>query len=140
MANGKRMKKSIDIDAGTVSFEFPGLGEVLTLTMSELNEEIQTHLMYHGALQKCGDGGAVGKDASDEDCFAGVKTVIDQLIAGEWSTKRAAMDSDSKQAMAWLKKHAEDKHAEIMELSGDAKREAIAAWTAKYNAALAAEV
>lgn len=136
----RRMKKNYDEDAGTCSFTFENLGETLTLSMSDLSEDIQRKLMYHGAIQKIGDGGAVGKDATDQDCYNGVKSVIDQLLAGEWTTKRAALDTDSKRALDWLKVHAEDDYNRLMALEGDAKREAITKWTDSYNTAIAKEV
>ena len=80
-----------DSDGVHVSFKF-GNGEELTLDVSSLDQDIQTNLMIHGALQKIGDSyaGAAGDYAF---AIANAKKVIDNLVAGEWKSAREGGES-----------------------------------------------
>lgn len=77
-----------------VSFIF-GNGQELTLDVSTLDENIQTNLMIHGALQKIGDSyaGAAGDYAF---AVAGAQKVIDNLLGGEWKSAREGSGGESK--------------------------------------------
>ncbi len=73
-------------DGNIVSFKF-GNGAELTLDVSTLDQEIQTNLMIHGALQKIGDSYA-GAAGDYDFAIAAAKKVIDNLLAGEWKSGR----------------------------------------------------
>lgn len=77
-------KKSYDESTGVVSIEF-GNGKVVELDTNTCSPEMKTLLMLHGASQKIGDSyaGAKGDFAS---AIASAQGVIDQLLAGEWTS------------------------------------------------------
>jgi hypothetical protein len=69
-----------------VSIKF-GNGSALSLDVSTLDQDIQTELMIHGALQKIGDSyaGAAGDYAFAETAAS---KVIENLVAGLWKSAR----------------------------------------------------
>jgi hypothetical protein len=87
MSEETKVKFAEKSSEGTsVSFKF-GNGTELVLDVSTLNEDIQTELMLHGALQKIGDSYAGA--AGDYDFAIGnAQKVIDNLIAGAWKAAR----------------------------------------------------
>lgn len=85
----KKVKFCEKTSEGTiVSFKF-GNGEVRSLDLSTLSEDIQQELMLHGALQKLGDSYA---SAGGDFAFgiAAVEKVMGNLQDGNWGTPRAA--------------------------------------------------
>lgn len=76
------------VENGVAKFTF-GNGTVLTLDPADLSADIQEDLMFHGALQKIGDSYAGAKGNYDE-AVASARSVIEQLLAGEWKAARAA--------------------------------------------------
>ena len=72
----------------TVKFSF-GNGEVLTLDLSNLSDEIREDLMIHGALQKIGDSYS---SAGGDYAFAisAASKVIENLSSGTFNAARVA--------------------------------------------------
>lgn len=73
-------------EGAVVTIKF-GNGKQLTLDVSSLDQDIQTELMIHGALQKIGDSyaGAAGDYAFAE---AAAGKVIENLANGLWKSTR----------------------------------------------------
>ena len=87
VAEVKKIKFCEKTSEGTiVKFSF-GNGEVLTLDLSELTEEVQQDLMIHGALQKIGDSYA---SAGGDYAFAtaSASKVIQNLRDGLFNAQR----------------------------------------------------
>lgn len=123
-----------------VSFKF-GNGEVVSLDVSTLDENIQNELMMHGALQKIGDSyaGAAGDYAF---AIGNAKKVIDNLNAGNWKAAREAGESKPKTgelaaAVARIKGIELDVAAGLVEGLSDEQRKALRA-KAAVKAAIAA--
>lgn len=86
-------KKSIDKDAGVVSFSFDEAG-TCEINVADLSEEIKTQLILHGISQKVGDSYAGAKSAvaelditADEWSRAQAADTIQQLIDGKWAVR-----------------------------------------------------
>lgn len=79
------MKKSINVEARTVSFDDEA-GNVQTFELDKVSDEIRVRLALHGASQKVGDSYAGAGDSADPTAYANeaVKDTIAQLLAGEW--------------------------------------------------------
>ena len=87
-----RTKKTIDINALTVSFSFAD-GGVRVYDLNELPEAIKDRLMLHGAAQKLGDSYA-GRD-DHEDC---TENVWSNLMEGNWGAERGSGLEDKLEA------------------------------------------
>lgn len=88
MSRNQRMRKEVNEETRAVNFIFAS-GDVATVNLADLPENIQVRLALHGLSQKGGDAGALGKDASDADIESAVRDQIDRLINGEWATRKA---------------------------------------------------
>lgn len=69
-------------------------GKGLTITASQLTNNVMEYAIFHGLKQKLVDAAAIsrnpetGRAASVEDKFQAVKTVFDRLLAGQWNATR----------------------------------------------------
>lgn len=88
MARNQRMKKEVNAEGQLVLFTFPS-GESFEGKLADLSDEMKIRLALHGLSQKCGDAGALGKDASDSDIESAVRDQFDRLANGEWATRKA---------------------------------------------------
>ncbi len=81
----KVCKKIVDVEAGSVSFEFSN-GETVTVIANDLSKTVKARALLHGLSQKVGDSysGADGIDAAVEAARATVKN----LGEGDWNTVR----------------------------------------------------
>lgn len=77
------VKKTVDVEAQTITFAFDDGGEEAVLDIGKLPEHIKLHLMMHGASQKHGDSYAGNKDKAREL----VEGVYASLVNGEWSVR-----------------------------------------------------
>lgn len=79
------------IDNGKLSIAF-GNGEVVSVALDEIPEELHTDLAMHGLSQKLGDSyaGAKGDYAM---AIKNVTQVIEQLKAGDWRASRGSGES-----------------------------------------------
>lgn len=81
-------------DGTVVSFKF-GNGEVRSLDLSTLSDEMQQELMIHGALQKIGDSYAsAGGDFGF--AIAAAEKTIGNLVDGNWGSPRAGSGEGKK--------------------------------------------
>jgi len=118
-------KKSYNEETGVVSIEF-GNGKVLELDTNACSPEIKTLLMLHGASQKIGDSyaGAKGDFASG---IASAQSVIDQLLAGEWTSsgeERGPRLAELAEAIARIKGVPVEKALAAVEKATDDQRKA----------------
>jgi len=90
----KRLEKSIE--GSVVTIKELASGETLTFDLEELNDEIRSRLMGHGALQKLGDA-AAGKEGAE--AVEAIQKVWNGLKAGEWAVKAPAGPKVSKKAL-----------------------------------------
>lgn len=127
-----------DEATGTTSFTF-GNGALVSINPTELPEDIQHQLMYHGLVQKVRDSfaSAKGDFAVGE---AAASKVVTQLKEGNWTASRGGGESKPKtgelaQALANLKGVPLDVAQAAVEKASDDKRK-----TWRNNAAVAAEI
>jgi hypothetical protein len=81
-------KKDYDIEAGISTITFTG-GHVITARFADFPENIKTALGLHGLNQKLGDSYA-GSKGDVDDAIESAQSVLEQLLAGEWSKTREA--------------------------------------------------
>lgn len=86
MARNKMAKKIPDESAGKITFEFTD-GRTLSMSVSELTDELKTRAAMHGVSQKVGDSYA-GAESVDE-AYDAANSTIEALKKGEWSTRVA---------------------------------------------------
>ena len=77
------IKKIIDTEAKSVTFNFGEDQEPLGLSLNDLPEEIVTHLALHGLSQKGGDSYAGKADEAPQH----VAAIFDQLKEGNWTSR-----------------------------------------------------
>lgn len=114
-----------------VSFKF-GNGAVVSLDLSELDENIQNDLMVHGALQKIGDSYA---SAGGDFAFgqAAAEKVIANLRAGNWGAARTGSGESKKSvgelitALAMLQSKPVEEVAAALEAATDEQKKAVRA-------------
>ena len=90
------IKSTVDMDAGTITFDVAGAGEAV-LRVERLSSDLFQHAAYHGLKQRIGDAAALSRDtatgapASPADKLAEMQRVIAHLESGtsEWSMKPA---------------------------------------------------
>ena len=87
-----RTKKSIDVQALTVSFSFAD-GEMRVYDANNLSVDMLNRLIVHGLAQKLGDSYA-GRD-DHEDC---TEKVWENLMAGNWGAERGSGLEDKLEA------------------------------------------
>ena len=80
----RKVTKSVDSEAGTITFEFEATGETEVVKVADFPNEIQAELMLHGASQKLGDSYS-GEDA--DKCHAIFSGVLKNLIEGNLSAR-----------------------------------------------------
>lgn len=90
--------KDFDPETGICEFVF-GNGTKLEVNVKELNPEIQSRLMFHGALQKIGDSYASAK-GDYAKAIENARGVIEQLQSGSWRAARG--ESEGKPRVAEL--------------------------------------
>jgi hypothetical protein len=86
MANPK-CSKDIREDLSGIDFTFAH-GEVITVNLADLPENIVTNLVLHGISQKVGDSYAGCK--TPEEAHEKAATLVERLNAGDWKTVRAS--------------------------------------------------
>lgn len=86
--------KDTDAETGTLDVAF-STGETLQVALADLPENIRLELALHGLSQKVGDSYASVKGDAVA-AYAAAKKVIEQLLAGEWRTARAAGEGKSR--------------------------------------------
>lgn len=97
-APAKRPRKLVKtIDGTTINLEIASLGESLTFTFDQFNEDIQGKLGMYGLSQKLGDA-AAGKDG--EEARDAIQKVADGLIAGDWTIRAPAAPKVTKKEIA----------------------------------------
>lgn len=123
---------------GTTHFTF-GNGEAVSINPSELSEEQQRNLMYHGLVQKCRDSFS---SAKGDFAFgiASVTKVVTNLRDDKWTASRETGESKPKigelvQALANLKGMPVDVVQAAVEKASDEKRKV---W--RKNGDVAAEI
>jgi len=84
MAKSKIATKSYDVENLSVKFSFSD-GRTLTCEIADLTTEVVDRLALHGLIQKVGDSYA-GAESIDT-AYLAAKGVIDQLVAGLWTSK-----------------------------------------------------
>ena len=82
----KIAKKEIDLDAGTVTFEFAD-GQVLVCDVKELSKDMHKRALLHGLAQKVGDAYS-GADSAAEALEAAGKAYT-SIKEGNWNVGRA---------------------------------------------------
>ncbi len=80
-------KATKTVENGAVSIDFVNDSN-LTVSLTDLPDEIKTRLACHGLSQKLGDSYA-GAESVD-DAYASACRVRDELLAGNWSAPRAS--------------------------------------------------
>lgn len=81
-SRNRKATKSIDLDAGTVTFTFADGGEPLVVSGKSLPQSIQVHALLHGISQKVGDSYSGVDTPEQARVFA--QAAVDQLMAGDW--------------------------------------------------------
>lgn len=79
----RKVTKSVDAEAGTVTFEF-ATGESEVVEVKEFSNDVQAQLMLHGLSQKLGDSYS-GEEA--DKCHAIFAGTLKQLVEGNWSAR-----------------------------------------------------
>jgi hypothetical protein len=118
-------KKTYNEETGVVSFAF-GNGETVEFDTNSCNEEVRTLLMLHGASQKIGDSYA-GAKGNYAEGIASAKSVISQLLAGEWTAtgeERGPRLAELAEAIAVIKNVAVEKAMAAVEKATDEQRKA----------------
>jgi len=117
-------------DGTVVSFKF-GNGEIVSLDLSTLSEEMQSELMIHGALQKIGDSYA---SAGGDYAFgiAAAQKVVGNLADGNWGSPRASgggtkSSGELATALALLNGKEVSEVAAALEAATDEQRKALRA-------------
>lgn len=117
-------------EGSVLTFKF-GNGEVLTLDMDELSEEIVKDLAIHGALQKIGDSYA---SAGGDYAFAmaAASKVMQNLRDGNFNSARAAGEGKQKigelaQALAELQSKPVSEVTLALEAASDEQKKALRA-------------
>jgi len=69
-------------------------GQTLSISASQLTEEIRNAALMHGLKQKLVDAAAIsrnpdtGRSATTEDKYNAVREVYDRLLSGQWNKQR----------------------------------------------------
>lgn len=95
IADGKgaeQVRKRINDDAGVVMFHWPHTDEVVTVAIADIPEKLHSRLALHGLSQKIGDAYAKSKGTELSAKRELADTIVDQLLAGDWSTARGSGD------------------------------------------------
>lgn len=77
----------------TVQITF-STGEIVSLSVGDLSQEVLTQALLHGLKQKLVDAAAIsrntdtGRSATTWDKYNAVKNVADQLLSGSWNKVR----------------------------------------------------
>lgn len=79
----QRIKRSIDSEAGNVTFEIVASGAKLVVKAADFSADIQSRLILHGINGKVGDSAADPKLDAMEQLQATVK----QLTEGTWAAR-----------------------------------------------------
>lgn len=100
----KIMPSDVTGEAGVVKFVL-GNGLKVEARISELPESMRLQLALHGLSQKVGDAAAGFSKAGDySGAFGAMQQVVDNLYAGQWSTRgQGGGISDLVQAIAELR-------------------------------------
>jgi len=95
---GKRdvtIKRTFDAVTGVVKFDAGTLGK-REYPLFDLAGPIKTQMMGHGGLDKLGDGLAMKAGSTVDQKFAGSDGIWQNLLAGNWESKREAMTPEQK--------------------------------------------
>lgn len=85
MPRERRLKKTIE--GSMITFEIVGLeNQPIVVDTAKFNDEVKLHAQAHGASQRLGD--AAAGSTSPEAAHEAISTVVETLMAGEWTTKR----------------------------------------------------
>lgn len=118
----KKASKKIEGDVVTINFE--ETNQTLTADLNKIPPEIQQRLAMHGLSQKLGDSYA-GVDASE--AFEKASAVLEDLTAGNWSTRVAASGPRTTQLAEALAevtgKSVEEAAAKLEEMDDDQKKD-----------------
>jgi len=87
MAKTKKASKTIEGDI--VKFEF-STGQTLEADLNKLPDEMKLKLALHGLSQKLGDSYAGAEDGEAYEC---ANKVLEDLVAGNWSSRVAGAGS-----------------------------------------------
>ena len=94
----KKARKLLKTIEGTsLALEIPVLGETLTYTFDQFNDDIQQKLGMYGLSQKLGDA-AAGKEG--EEARDAIIKVADGLITGDWTIRAPAAPKVTKKEIA----------------------------------------
>lgn len=142
MAQAKTHTKSVDPDAGTITFTFNGM-EPVVVAFDDLSPAIQRRLALHGLSQKLGDSFASNEGVAD--ARSKFDDVLSMLKGGEWSAGRSGTGGDLARALQESTgKPMDEVTATLRGMDDKTKRELrkhpqIAALLAKYKADKAAK-
>lgn len=84
MSRNAKCTKVVDLDAGTVTFNFADGGTPIVVHLDDVEKSL-SHLALHGVSHKVGDSYA-GAETVAEARQAAIKT-IEMLVAGEWTIR-----------------------------------------------------
>ena len=97
MAVTKKAEKKPFLESKTVVWTFAN-GEVRTFELDKVSPQVQIQLALHGASQKGGDSYA--GDETVEDAIKSCEGVINDLYAGNWSTRAVGQSRSTLLAQA----------------------------------------
>lgn len=96
-ASKRPRKLNKTVEGNTISLEIVSLGETLTFTFDQFNDDIQAKLGMFGLSQKLGDA-AAGKDG--DEARDAIQKVADGLIAGDWTIRAPAAPKVTKKEIS----------------------------------------
>lgn len=88
----KRKKLTKTVEGSVITIKEDITGAELMFDVSELSEQIQTNLKYHGASQKLGDA-AAGREG--QEAVDAINKVWEGLVKGDWSVRAPAVEKVS---------------------------------------------
>lgn len=114
------IKKSVNEQTQTVSFDFDGKGNIIA-DLSRIPAHIVTKLALHGLSQKMGDAYASNNGAMDAKGKA--EEVYNGLLAGQWNTGKSGGGGDLVEALMMVaSKGREDCAAKISGMTEEERK------------------
>jgi hypothetical protein len=87
MAKFSKAKKVVDLDAGTIRFDFADGNGSITVNVDKFNDEVKRKAMFHGVAQKVQDSYASTETA--DEAYSAATATVKALDGGSWTVRTA---------------------------------------------------